>query len=201
MNFINIFKRITNRLIFLFRKKAFAHCDTKIFLSSKARIIGKNKIYLYEGCSILPYAILDAGNTGDIISIGNNSIIHEYTFLKAFDGQILIGNNCTVNPFTVIHGCSGGVIIGNGVRIASGCSLVANEHIFKSTNIPIYLQGTTSKGIIIEDDVWLGSGVKVLDGVTVGKGSVVGANSVVTKNIPSYSVAVGSPARIIKARS
>jgi acetyltransferase-like isoleucine patch superfamily enzyme len=54
---------------------------------------------------------------------------------------------------------------------------------------------------LIEDDCWLGSGVKVLDGVTIGKGSVIGAGSVVTKNIPPFSVAVGVPARVIKSRN
>lgn len=66
--------------------------------------------------------------------------------------------------------------------------------------LPIREQGVTREGIIIEDDCWLGSGVKVLDGVTIGKGCVIGANSVVTKDIPPYSVAVGAPARVIKKR-
>lgn len=57
-----------------------------------------------------------------------------------------------------------------------------------------------SKGIVIEDDCWLGTGVKILDGVTIGKGSVIGAGAVVTKNIPSYSVAVGVPAKVISKR-
>ncbi|MCX7595635.1 MAG: acyltransferase, partial [Fischerella sp.] len=61
-------------------------------------------------------------------------------------------------------------------------------------------QGVTCKGIIIEDDCWLGHGVTVLDGVTIGKGSVIGAGAVVTKDIPPYSVAVGIPAKVVKSR-
>mgnify|MGYP001323331499 CR=1 FL=1 len=58
-----------------------------------------------------------------------------------------------------------------------------------------------SDGIVIENDVWLGTGVRVLDGVTIGEGAVVGAGSVVTKSIPSYAIAVGVPAKVIKYRS
>lgn len=84
--------------------------------------------------------------------------------------------------------------------IASHSSLYANNHIFSDPNIPFKEQGVTTKGIVIEDDCCLGTGVRVLDGVTIGKGSVIGAGSVVTKDIAPYSVAVGVPARVIKKR-
>ena len=75
------------------------------------------------------------------------------------------------------------------------------NHIYDDPKISIRLQGIRANGIKIEDDVWLGVGSTVLDGVTIGKGSVIGAGAVVTKNIPPYSVAVGVPANVIKERS
>ena len=65
---------------------------------------------------------------------------------------------------------------------------------------PIWQQGEKRLGIVIEDDVWIGSGVRVMDGVRIGRGSVIGAGTVVTKSIPENSVAVGVPARIVGRR-
>ncbi len=75
------------------------------------------------------------------------------------------------------------------------------NHNFADTSQKIIDQGVTCKGIVIEDDCWLGFGVKVLDGVTIGKGSVIGAGAIVTKDIPPFSIAVGVPARVIKSRN
>ena len=100
---------------------------------------------------------------------------------------------------SVIYG-QGGVVIGNNVRIAAHTVIVPSNHIFTDTTIPIYLQGLSKKGIVIKDDVWLGAGVKVLDGVTIETGCVIGANSVVTKSTDSYGIYIGVPARLLKKR-
>jgi acetyltransferase-like isoleucine patch superfamily enzyme len=73
-------------------------------------------------------------------------------------------------------------------------------HVRSAVAIPIKDQGFTAKGISIEDDVWLGAGVKVLDGVKIGTGSIVGAGSVVTSDLPAFSVATGVPAVVKKRR-
>ena len=61
-------------------------------------------------------------------------------------------------------------------------------------------QQGTKKGIVIEDDVWIGSGCKILDGITIGKGSVIGAGTVCTKDVEPYSVIVGVPGKLLKRR-
>ncbi len=116
------------------------------------------------------------------------------------NGYIEIGKLTYIGPATCIAG-PGPVKIGNYCLISSHCGIYGNNHIFEDPNVLIREQGFTNKGITIEDDCWLGTGVKVLDGVTIGKGSVVGASAVVTKDIPPYSVAVGIPARVIAQRS
>ncbi len=95
---------------------------------------------------------------------------------------------------------AGGLKIGNGVRIAALSTIVPANHIFEDRERYIYKQGLNKIGITIEDDVWIGSGVRVLDGVTIKKGCVIGANSVVTKSTEEFGVYVGVPAKLIKYR-
>ena len=85
----------------------------------------------------------------------------------------------------------GGVSIGENGWIGPRVSIVSTNHVFKERDILIKDQGTIAKGIIIEEDVWLGTGVTVLDDVIIHKGAVVDAGAIVTKDIPEYAVAVG----------
>jgi acetyltransferase-like isoleucine patch superfamily enzyme len=139
------------------------------------------------------------------ISIGENSFLMHHTMLHVFNFRslphsgITIGKNCFLGEYNVIRG-QGGVTIGNDVYTGPMVQLVAVNHVFHDANRPIREQGITAEGIVIEDDVWLGANVTVVDGVTVGQGSIIGAGSVVTQNIPPYSIAVGTPAKPIKSR-
>lgn len=133
------------------------------------------------------------------VFIGENTVVKRWSVINAMEANITIGNNCSINSFCHISG-KGDIEIGNNVLIATHCVIISSNHIFDRTDIPIKEQGNTPKKIIIEDDVWLGAGVKVLAGITIGKGSVIGAGSVVTKDIPAYSIAVGVPAKVIKQR-
>lgn len=133
------------------------------------------------------------------ISIGKNTGLDVGVILRAYGGSITIGENCTINPYTILYG-GGGLFIGNGVRIAAHCVIVAANHIFEDPDCYIYTQGETKVGINIEDDVWIGAGVRILDGVTVAKGSVVAAGAVVTKSTEPYSIVGGVPAKKIGTR-
>lgn len=113
-------------------------------------------------------------------------------------GEIEIGEHTYIGPYTCLSG--NGIKIGNYCLIASHSGLYANNHIFDDSTRPIVTQGNSYKGIVIEDDCWLGSGVRVVDGITIGQGSVIGTGAVVTKDIPPYSIAVGVPAKVIAKR-
>lgn len=136
---------------------------------------------------------------GAEIKIGNDVYVGSFSIIKCYGGKIEIGNNVSINPFCFFNG-GGGISIGDNVRIAAHTIIISSNHNFDSVDIPIYMQGSTMKGIKICDDVWIGGGVKILDGVTIGKGCVVGAGSIVTKNLDEYGIYVGSPARKIKSR-
>ena len=112
-------------------------------------------------------------------------------------GKIVIGDNTTIGFFSVLN-IINSLKIGNNVIIAQHCLIVDGHHIFEDRNTPISEQGSESEEIIIEDDVWIGAGVVVLKGITIGKGSVIAAGAVVTKNVPSYTLFGGVPAKKIK---
>jgi acetyltransferase-like isoleucine patch superfamily enzyme/putative methionine-R-sulfoxide reductase with GAF domain len=113
--------------------------------------------------------------------------------------QIEIGDDTYIAPYVCIGG-PGPIKIGKCCMIASHAGIFANQHRFTDLERPIREQGVSCKGIVIEDDCWIGSSAKIMDGVTIGQGSVIGAAAVVTKDIPPYSVAVGVPATVISNR-
>lgn len=146
---------------------------------------------------IHPAAIFEP--SGGMISIGPNTFIDSGVFLRPLGGSIEIGSDCSVNAYSVLYG-SGGLRIGNGVRIAAHTVIVPSNHVFSATDKQIKDQGLSLKGIVIEDDVWIGAGARILDGVVIRKGTVVGAGAVLTKSTEPYSVVAGVPARKISSR-
>jgi acetyltransferase-like isoleucine patch superfamily enzyme len=111
-----------------------------------------------------------------------------------YGGDIAIGNDVSINPGVMIHG-NGGVRIGNDVRIAAQTSITASNHRFDLREVPIRNQGMKCLGVVIEDDVWVGAGVRILDGVTIERGAIIGAGAVVTRNVPSFAIMGGVPTR------
>lgn len=137
---------------------------------------------------------------GGSIEIDIDTELLDYVSIFSYGGKIKIGKRCSINPFTIIYG-HGDTTIGDNVLIAGHCMIIPNNHIFNSTDIPISKQGNTSYGIFIEDDVWIGHGCSILDGVIIGKGAIVAAGSVVNRDIPPYTIYGGVPAKFIKNRS
>lgn len=116
-----------------------------------------------------------------------------------FPEGIRIGRNVTINEYVFLDGY-GGLDIGDDCRIAHGCSFISEDHVFDDPDTPIRLQGKTAAPIVLEEDVWLGCGVRVLRGVKIGRGCVIGAGAVVTRDIPAHSIAIGIPARVVGRR-
>ena len=111
-----------------------------------------------------------------------------------------IGENTAIQPRCQFSAYAASIIIGKSVQIAPNCAFYPYNHGI-APGKPIIEQPLHSNGdIIVGDDAWLGFGVIVLDGVRVGEGSVIGAGSVVTHDIPDGGFAVGVPARVVKMR-
>jgi len=137
-------------------------------------------------------------NGGGSIEIGAHCEIHDFAMILTYGGHINIGDRCSLNPFSIVYG-HGGVTIGRGVRIAAHTVIIPANHIRGNDGAYLSNRGITARGIQIEDDVWIGSGCRILDGVTIGAHAIVGAGSVVAKSIAENQTVVGVPARPIKA--
>lgn len=133
------------------------------------------------------------------IEIGENVKISKGLIIDCFGGKVKIGNNVFIGPYTIIYG-HGNVEIGDDCLIGMGCKIISANHKIPSQNELIRKQPDRTGKIIICNDVWLGADVKVLASVKIGQGSIVGAGSVVTKNILNHAYYAGVPAIKIKDR-
>lgn len=138
-------------------------------------------------------------SNGAYIKIGENCHLDNGTLIKLWGGYVEIGDNTYINSFCVLNG-HGGLVIGRNVLIGMNVSIIPANHNFDNLTEPIRVQGDTSKGIKIEDNVWIGAGSIILDGVTIGKGAVVAAGTVVNKDVPKFAIVAGVPAKIKKMR-
>lgn len=129
--------------------------------------------------------------------MGNNVNIREGVVFK-YPENIELGNNVFINEYCYLN-APGGIKIGNDVSFAIGVRLISFDH-FYNEDEPIWTQGLKLGKIVIEDDVWIGVNAVILKGVKIGKGSIIGAGSVVTRDVPKNSIAIGNPARVIKRR-
>lgn len=137
---------------------------------------------------------------GDRVSIGKYAIIRPSNIYGGPIGEgLVMGNNSNIGPYNYI-GCSGKITIGHNVMLAPRVSIYAENHVFEKSNITIKAQGVSKMDVVIEDDCWIASNAVILAGVTIGKGSVVAAGSVVNEDVPAFSVVAGVPARVIKSR-
>lgn len=116
-----------------------------------------------------------------------------------FPENVKLGNNLIFNRNVSITARSR-VTLGENVLLGPNVVINDSNHLFSDIDLPINKQGHTAEEIIIEDDVWIASNCVILKGVHVGKGAVVAAGSVVTKDVPPYAVVAGVPARQIKTR-
>jgi acetyltransferase-like isoleucine patch superfamily enzyme len=144
-----------------------------------------------------------------IKSIQENVIFSRGTIFEAPE-LIVIGKEVAFGEKINIDATNSyGIYIGNNVSIAQGTYMRSANHNFNSTNVVIQLQGHHASeieynkdffSIVIENDVWIGANAIILSGAHIGEGSVIGAGSLISRNIPPYSIVVGNPGRVIGNR-
>jgi len=173
------------------------------FRGERINFIGAHNLSTGPRCFIGHSSHIDCTSLGGI-TLGNKVTIREYAWIQLTSHlnkpghSLFIGDNTYIGPFAKI-GAAAKVTIGRQCQFGPSLTLIAEEHDFDRGDL-IINQGVSRAGISIGDDCWFGTGVTVLDGVTVGRGCVIGANSLVTKDIADFSIAIGSPARVIRSR-
>ena len=153
------------------------------------------RAYLDQGVYI--HACPGGVEIGPGTLVMHGAVLHVYNFRGLPHAGIRIGRDSLVSEYTVIRG-QGGVSIGDRVYTSPFVQIVAVNHVFDDPSRPFVEQGITAEGIVIEDDVWIGSGAIICDGVRIGKGAVVSAGAVVTRDVPPHTVAAGVPARVMR---
>jgi acetyltransferase-like isoleucine patch superfamily enzyme len=146
--------------------------------------------------------LIATSHTPDAIVFGENSFARSFAMINAGppQGFVHIGSNSSVGQGTILYG-HGGLTIGDNVMIAAHCGIIASSHNFDNLDIPMSKQGYNAQGITIEDNVWIGIGARILDGVTIGSGAIIGANAVVNRSVPRGARYGGVPARPLKSRN
>ena len=197
-------------LFFFFIRGLFVRLRIKsakglLLIGKKVRIFYPNNLQvgyntIIEDGAEINCLSLQGIKLGNRVTIGKYAIIRPSNIYGGPIGEgLTMGDNSNIGPYNYI-GCSGKITIGNNVMLAPRVSIYAENHVFDHPEILIRDQGVEKKEVIIEDDCWIAANSILLAGVTIGKGSVVAAGSVVTENVTAYSVVAGVPAKFIKSR-
>ena len=174
-------------------------CERGVRVSHARHVRAGRDLNLEEGCSIM--GLSKRGIVfGERCTVGRGAMIAPTGVFGGEPGEgFSLGDNSNVGHYAVI-GCSGYIEVGARVLMGPHVCLLAENHNFDDLARPIKDQGVSRRGIVVEDDVWLGAGAIVLAGVTIGHDSVVAAGSVVTRDVPPFAVVGGAPARVLRAR-
>lgn len=199
-----LFKRFRQLVYGSVRKIRLGGSRGLTFVGRKVTVLSPRKLKVGRNFIAEDYCYINALSrngiaAGDNVSIGRNSIIECTGVIRELGEGLIIGDNVGIAP-NVFIAVRGNVSIGDNTIIGPGVKIHSENHIFAELNKPIRLQGSDRKGISIGNDCWIGSGSIILDGVTIGDGVVIAAGAVVNKDIDSYTIAGGVPAKHIKDR-
>ncbi len=159
----------------------------------------RDMLSIAASARISPLADIEDSQRGSRIVIEDEVVIDAFVKLKAAGGlgDVVIGRGSVINAGCVLY-TGNGIIIGPGVLIAANCTLAPTNHAFADPARPIRQQGfqPSRGGIVIEADVWLGANCVVVDGARIGRGTVIGACSLVRGELPPLCIAHGTPAKV-----
>lgn len=188
-------KKMSGKSIFIILKKALVIYTYFLqILPKKCRYFIWSLTSVFQGYFALGtrYALVKglSKQVGDNIYIGTNVTIKNHVSLE-------VGSNVSIHDACYLD-AYGGLVIGDNVSIAHQTSVITFNHTWEDKSKPIKYNPVVAASIIIEDDVWIGCGVRIMPGVRIGNRSVIAAGSVVTKNVSPGTLVAGVPARKIK---
>lgn len=184
--FFSRFKKIIKAASFMF--SLFPIFIIKYFWDLSSPFSGKVAIFLR-------YIMADnfLKKNGDNVYFGRSVVLKNQHLIS-------IGDNVSIHEFCYID-AAGGLVIGNNVSVAHNSSIITFNHTWTDQSLPIKYNPVEFAEVIVEDDVWIGCGVRIMPGVRIGARSVVAAGAVVTKDVPPGSLVGGVPAKLIRSIS
>ena len=168
-------------------------------IHSSATIECLGEAVIPETAILEPQAVIYTGPISRLV-IGEMFTMYPHSSIRLEKGWLEIGYEVSLGPGTHIYESRAGMIIGNNVLIAGGCLFSGTSHGMADNGVPMRRQPFSAKPILIEDDVWIGMHCTVLPGVTIGRGAVVGAGSLVTNDLPPGMICYGSPCKPVRVR-
>lgn len=175
-------------------------CGRNVVFGQNVVLRHPHKIHIGDNVMIDDHVLLDAkGSTNRGITIASGVFVGRNTILSSKNGDIDLAEGANIGFNCEIFSASR-VTIGRDTMLAAYCYVVGGDHDWSEPAASVLEQGRTSAGVAIGAGAWLGAGVKVLDGASIGDRAVVGAGAVVKDAIPDGMIAVGMPARVVRAR-
>lgn len=183
---MNIVKYVFNICSQWRLRRGFRTCSNNVIFERHVVVIGAEFINIGEGTTLQQFTYLTAWGTYEN---------------KELNPEITIGKNCNIGAFNHITSTNK-ISIGNGLLTGKWVTITDNSHgviSYEDMQMPPQRRNVMSKGpVSIGNNVWIGDKATILPGVVIGDGAIIGANSVVTKDVPAYSVVGGNPAKILK---
>lgn len=199
-----VMERIGMLLRGFFRKIVLKKVGKKFFVGKHVKFKCGKRISFGHSATINDYCFINGLSKGGIVvgdnfSLGRSSIIDCTGVISELGESLKIGNNVGISPHFTLF-VRGSVSIGDDVIVGPNVTIIAENHRFDDLNVPIRIQGAKRTGINIGNNVWIGASATILDGVTIGNGSIIAAGAVVTKDVEPFSIVGGVPAKLIKQR-
>ncbi len=175
-------------------------CGRNVNFGMNVTLRHPHKIEIGDNVIIDDNCLLDAkGKDNSGIRIGNGVFLGRNSILSCKNGDIVLDENVNIG-FNCELFSGSRVTLGNDTLVAAYCYFIGGDHNPQDIEASVTKQGSRSEGINVAEKCWFGAGVKVLDGVTIGRNCIVGAGAIVTRSVPEYAVAVGMPAKVIRDR-
>lgn len=176
-------------------------CGRNVLFGTRVVLRHPNKIEIGDNVIIDDNCLIDAkGSSNNGIIIGDGVFLGRNSIISCKNGDIILGKSVNIGFNSEVFSGSR-VTIGDNVLIAAYCYVIGGDHDSDDNGVSVAEQGQTSRGISIGAGSWLGAGVKVLDGVKIGRDTILGAGAVVNRDVPDSVVSAGVPAKVIRKRA